>query len=350
MGLNKKNFYILKQGEEITWNFTYNKEVGIVYRILEENRWSNYRPLVKECNGHFQISLLENANIYLIYEDFSGNIRLKLYDKIKWNEGIIIQSVNKDMFEVAFNLVSGKGEVHIIYNILNKKTYKRALFHQKINETDKLSDIRIIDNINFNGSSLIVSEITKNNELIITYGRLTNSYEIGYKVLNIESETLSDFHIIDKSKDPFTDYSFLSLNNIIYTLEVKEDKNIKEAYNKFQVYEETLRKKDEEIIELKYDLEKEKEKRLLEENKLNHIKDDFNKFNSNKKLLNENINFLQESLIAKEEKVTALEKINIEKENEISTLNEEVKALKEKVSILNSPLKSFLTEKMLNKK
>jgi len=350
MGLNKENFYILKQGEEITWNFTYTKEVGIVYRVLKENQWSSYRPLVKECNGHFQITVLENANIYLIYEDFIGNIRLKLYDKIKWSEEKTIQSVNKDMFEAAFNLVSGKGEVHIIYNILNKKTDKRTLFHQKINEADKLSDIRIIDNINFNGSSLIVSEITKNNELIITYERLTNDYEIGYKILNTESETLSGFHIIDKSKNPFTDYSFLSLNNIIYTFESREDKNIKEIYKKLEIYEEVLSKKNEEITGLKYDLEKEKEKRLLEENKLNNIKNDFNKFNSNKKLLNENINFLQESLIAKEEKVTALERINIEKEKEISTLNEEVIALKEKVSILNSPLKSFLTEKMLNKR
>lgn len=350
MGLKGKNFYILKQGSGITWSFTYNKEVGIIYRLLKENQYSNYIPLVKESNGNFQLALLENANIYLVYEDFTGNIKLKVYDKIKWSEEKTIQSVNKDMFELAFNLISNKNEVHIIYNMLNKKTNKRTLFHQMISETDKLSDIRIIDNINFNGANPIVSETIKNNELIITYERLTNEYEIGYKVLNTENEALSDFHIIDKSKNPFTNYSFLSLNNTIYTFEVKEDTTIKEAYKKLEVYEDTLRKQNEEIIKLKYSLEEEKEKRLRDENKLNHIKDDFNKFNSNKKLLNENINFLQESLIAKEEKVTALEKINIEKEKQISTLNEEVKALQEKISILNSPLKSFLTEKMLNKK
>lgn len=330
MGFKEKNFYILKPKEGTLWNFNYNKEAGIGYRILKENQWSNYTSIVKECNDNFKIALLENDYIYLIYEDFIGNMKLKFYDENKWCEEITIQSINKGMLQIDFNLVPDKNQVHIIYNILNKETSNRTLLYQKISGTYQLSDVKIIDKINFNGTSVIISEITNNNELIITYERLTNSYEIGYKVLNTESEALSDFHTIDKSKSPFIDYSFLSLNNTIYTFEIKENKNIKEAYKKLELYKETLRKKDEEILQLKYDLENEKEKRVHEENKLNHIKDDFDKFNENKKLLNENIKFLQESLIAKEEKITELEKISLEKETEILALNKEITNLKEK--------------------
>lgn len=330
MRFKEKIFYILKQEKGITWSFTYNKEARITYKTLKDNQWSSYMPLIKECNGNFQIALLKNDNIYLVYEDFVGNLILRFHDKVKWSEEKTIQSLNKDVFQLDFNLVPNKNEVHIIYNILNKETDKRTLFHQKIDEVDKLSDIKIIDKINFSKASTIISEITKNNELIITYERLTNSYEIGYKVLNMENETLSDFHIIDKSKNPFIDYSFLSLSNIIYTFEVKDDNFIKEACKKLELYEEAFRKKDEEILQLKYDLENEREKRLREENKINHIKDDFNKFNENKKLLNENIKFLQESLIAKEEKITELEKLSLEKETEILALNKEISNLKEK--------------------
>lgn len=330
MEFKEKNFYILKQEKGIIWSFNYNKEVGIVYRVLKENQWSNYTSIVKECNDNFKITLLENNYIYIIYEDFIGNMKLKFYDKNKWCDEITIQSINKDMLQLDFNLVPDKNQAHIIYNILNKETSKRTLFYQKISVTGKLSDIKIIDNINFNGTSAVINEITNNNELIIAYERLTNSYEIGYKVLNIENETLSDFHIIDKSKNPFIDFSFLSLNNIIYTFQVKDDNFIKEACKKLELYEEAFRKKDEEITELKYDLDNEKEKRLREENKMNHIKDDFNKFNENKKLLNENIKLLQESLIAKEEKITELEKISLEKETEILDLNKEIANLKEK--------------------
>jgi len=330
MVFKEKNFYILKQEKGITWSFTYNKEAGIGYRTLKDNQWSNHMPLAKECNGNFHLALLKNDNIYLVYEDFVGNVIARFHDKVKWSEEKTIQSLNKDMFKLDFNLVSNKNEVHIIYNILNKSTDKRTLFHQKIGEVDKLSDIKTIDKINFSKASTIISEITKNNELIITYERLTNSYEIGYKVLNMENETLSDFHIIDKSKNPFIDYSFLSLSNIMYTFEVKDDNFIKEACKKLELYEEAFRKKDEEILQLKYDLENEREKRLREENKINHIKDDFNKFNENKKLLNENIKFLQESLIAKEEKITELEKISLEKETEILDLNNEIANLKGK--------------------
>lgn len=348
--LKEDNYYIMKASEGTVWNFTYNKKKGIVCRILKENQWSNYDILINECDKNFQVAMLPNEIIYLFYKDLSGNIKLKIHDKTKWKEGQIIQSIKNDIYEGSFNVTAFKDEIHIVYAILNKSTHKKILFYQNLKDKTELSTPEIIDMIYPDYDIPIVSQITSNNELYIMYGKSRENYEIGYKILDIENGTWSEFYVIDKGKEPFADYSFKFFNNAIYVVPLKKDLNIDEVYEKDLSYEKILKEKEKLIMELNYQLQEQKTKNLSNESTLNQIRDDFKKFKENKNLLNESISLLQERLIEEGNKNTILENDIIAKEREILELKEEIKDLQEKINILNSPLKSFLSEKILNKK
>lgn len=470
MIVRERNFYIIKRSNGVIWNFFYYKNIGIVYRILIDDQWSSYNILAKGHGDNFHIILLPNDNIYILYKDFIGNLILKIHDGLKWSKEKIIQNFQNPMFDVDFKAIAIKNTVHIVYSILNKKSNNVTLFHQKIEDSINLSNARIIDIVNSIHKISFHLRVSEKDDLFIIYEKLTNSYELVYRMLNKQNNRWSNFHIIGRSKESFTDYSFLPINNILYVLAIKKEKNsssllyyegnlskfncnkvyegnnlnscslclveerpfgswindnniyhsffinigesiitplyceglsclqllkatyisnssqtekplslyeiylrheddllflidsdnyspilnktlidyIKENYRNFIHYAKILEEKEHIISNLNSELHNEKGKNLSQANTLNIIREDFKKFKDNKKLLNESISSLEESLISKEGKIIVLENIKIENENRINALNEEIKKLQEKIDMLNSPLKSFLTEKILN--
>ena len=340
--LKKENYYIMKHSDGTVWNFTYNKKMGIICKVLKGNRWSNCEILIKECNEKFQVTILPDENIYLFYKDLSGNIKLKIHDKTKWKEGQIIQGITNEMYEGNFNITPLKNEIHIVYSILNKKTNKKTLFYQKLGDQGKLSDPEIIDTIYPDYNIPIVTVVTLDNKLYVMYGKLAGEYKIGYKILNLDTETWSEFYVIDSAEEAFADLSFTFTNNTVHAVGVNNnDVKLDKGYKKDVFHEKIIREKEQLITDLKYKLEDQKVKNLSNENKLNEIKDDFKKFKENKELLNESINLLQERLIAEANKNTILEKRNMEMEGEILALNKENEILQE----INTTFKSYLADK-----
>ena len=74
MVLKDRNFYIVKQSDGLMWNFTYDDNIGIIYRVLKDNEDSFYDLLVGECRRNFSVLLFQNDDIYILYEDLCGNI------------------------------------------------------------------------------------------------------------------------------------------------------------------------------------------------------------------------------------------------------------------------------------
>lgn len=88
--------------------------------------------------------------------------------------------------------------------------------------------------------------------------------------------------------------------------------------------EKKSKQREQLVNQLKYILEEQKIKSLSYESKFEEINKEYSKFREGKELLNENVSYLQESLIAKEQRLNELENLNIEKENEILCLREKV--------------------------
>lgn len=225
MFLPEKNFYVIKQSDYTTWNFTYDKNRGILYRILKEDNESNYKALEKETSGNFSVLLLPNDDIYFLYEDLKGNIKLRILNKDKWSADIVILKKTTEIYEISFKAILNKNEIYLFYNVLNKETKIRTLFHQVVDQNFNLASPRIIDKSydKYDYTFIIVAD--DNNNLLIMYQKSQKNYKLGYKILNPEFDSWSDFYIIEESSDPFIDYSFLSINDDIHSLYIKKEKN-----------------------------------------------------------------------------------------------------------------------------
>ncbi|PRR79935.1 hypothetical protein CLLI_06680 [Clostridium liquoris] len=236
MVVNKRNFYIIRKSNGVVWNFLCDENMGIIYRILIDDRWSDYNMLTNSYVDDFYIALLPNDFIYILYKDLSGNIMLKIHDGLKWSKEKIIQSFQNPMLEINFKSISLKNEIHIVYCILNKKSKNITMFHQKIDESLKLSDSKIIDTINFSNNLSFNLSVLKNHDLFIVYEKPINGYNLGYRILNKENGRWSNFYIIDENKEPLKDYSFLPLNNTLCVLAIKKE----ERTNSLLFYEGNL--------------------------------------------------------------------------------------------------------------
>ena len=224
MFLPEKTFYVIKQSDYTTWNFTYDKNKGILYRILKEDNESNYKVLEKESSGNFSVLLLPNDDIYFLYEDLKGNIKLRILNSDKRNEDIVILKKTTETYDISFKAILNKNEIYLFYNVLNKETKIRTLFHQVVDENFELASPRIIDK-SYDKYSYSFIIIADDDKLLIMYQKSHKNYKLGYKILNPEIDSWSDFYIIDESSEAFIDYSFLSINDDIHSLYIKKEKD-----------------------------------------------------------------------------------------------------------------------------
>lgn len=91
--------------------------------------------------------------------------------------------------------------------------------------------------------------------------------------------------------------------------DISTDNNYTEAtYSNILNYEKQIKEKDRLIVELQNMLENEKMKVQSYETKIQNVNKQYARFQEYKEILNKKINYLQENLIAKEEKINELEK------------------------------------------
>ena len=246
MVLKDRNFYIVKQSDGLMWNFTYDDNIGIIYRVLKDNEDSFYDLLVGECRRNFSVLLFQNDDIYILYEDLCGNILMCTYDGIEWSEGIIVVENNSDMYEVEFNAVLSNDEIYLFYSILDKNSEMRTFFYQVIDSKLNFFKPNIIDIIDFDYANPFNIYTLQSNNIIIMYQKLNECHELGYKVYNYEDSMLSKFYVIDRSIQPFEDYSLLFIEDTLHAIYIKNtDGENKAIYS----YGSTTNFKNSEVFE-----------------------------------------------------------------------------------------------------
>jgi|GEM_PF-1991809 Chromosome segregation ATPases len=474
MGLNERKFYVIKQSNGTTWNFCYNENTGIIYRVLNKNKWPSYHVVTDKSTENFSVVLLADDSICVLYQDTVGHINLSMYNGKEWSEQQILKNEQVEAFQVCFKAIVYENHIHIIYNILNKKNGIGTLFHQTLDGKNNLSSPKIIDIIKFEYQIPFILFASEGKGIFIMYQKLIDSHQIGYKTFNKDMENWSDFYLIDKSSNPYKDYSMIVSKNKLYLLYIKDEQdtnsltyvhinNINFKHNKLvegtnidlcslfilydqvwcswvqenrihsrfsidngdnfsnppyselltspnivkaiyssnnikgmkdlivseiylmneealkylaisniysninsndnndnglscveyfmdriheilSIYEKKFIQKEKFIDQLNYMLEEQKLKSLLYEKKFKEINKSYAKFKEGKQLLNENISYLQESIITKEQKINELENINIEKDNEILCLKEKISEQKHK----NLPLVENVTEEKIS--
>lgn len=109
-----------------------------------------------------------------------------------------------------------------------------------------------------------------------------------------------------------------------------------EQNNKVIMYEKTIKQKDQKINELQNMINNERIKIKYYETKIDNIYNQYYKFQEYKEALKDNIKFLQENLINKQEKIVELENINRAKEGQIISLKQIIAEKENRIEDLNS--------------
>lgn len=221
----ERNMYILKQSNGTIWNFLFDKRLGIVYKILRGEMWSNYITLTKATTGNFSVNLLPNDNICLVYEDLNGNLIMNLYDHKEWNSYYLIENDKKEKIEIYFKTLFYKDKLFLFYSIYNKNTNMLTIVSQLVDERGNLTPAKLIDYVNFKYNIPFYIHTSTENILYIMYQKQENNYLLGYRILDDSSRNWSRFHVIDDCSSPFEEYSLLSFEDKIQSLYIKKDDN-----------------------------------------------------------------------------------------------------------------------------
>ena len=221
MIINNDKVYIIKQSDNNTFKFTYEKNLGIVYQNLENNLWSENKLIFKTTLKNFCILLLPNDKIYLFCQSSQGHIILCIYEDNHWESNIILKSKNDSIQEIYLDAILYKNEINVVYSIPDEKSKHSALFHQVVNSDAKFSPAKMIDIIT---NSFAVPFILHSDgiDLYLAYQNLKQDYLLGYKVLVDNSNIWSNFIVLDKSSLPYNDYSIVSSNSNIHYAYVKD--------------------------------------------------------------------------------------------------------------------------------
>lgn len=221
---SEKKIYILKQSNGSIWNFLYDKNLGITFKIYEENKWSNYHILTRESTGKYSINLLADDSISVIYESFDKHLVLKIYTNQKWKTYKIFENDNADEIEIYFKTIIYKNNLVLFYSIYNRYSKDLTIVSSSIDNKGILHSSSLIDTFNIEHNILFYPYSSDTDIIYVMYQKKDNIYTLGYKVLDNYSMTWSEFYKIDESSSPFEEYYLLSYKDRFHSIYTKIDK------------------------------------------------------------------------------------------------------------------------------
>ena len=220
MIINNDKIYLIKQSDDNTFKFTYEKNIGIFYETLVDNIWSDRTIIFKTILKNFCVLLLPNDKMYLFCQSSEGHIILCIYEDKHWQSNVILKSKNDNSEEIYFDAILYKNEISVVYSIPDEKSKHSALFHQIVNNDATFSSVKMIDIIT-NSSIVPFMLHTDGPNLYLAYQNLKENYLLGYKVLFEDSSIWSNFIVFDNSPLPYNDCSIISSNSNIHYAFVK---------------------------------------------------------------------------------------------------------------------------------
>jgi hypothetical protein len=361
----------------------YNYETYIFYSVLNsktkvntilyqklDNKRNLSTPIVidtitSDCIISFSLHISDLNHIYIIYEKPLDTYELG-YKVLKLEETVLSNffCIDKNPYPfIDYSLISMNNILHLVY--IKKYKGSNMLMYCCSNDSI-LKHYKIHENLNMSACSIFMSKdhiccLWLQGHNIYSSFSINGGLDFIFSSFNeslTPSQTMKSIYLSNISEEK----EDLALNeffiNIADNLEClilasiyphinpigKKNTYIAQSMQCIMKdYDKYSKQKSEEINELKLFIEKQKLKVQSLENKLTAVNGDYIKFKEGKKLLDENINFFQESLIDKEKQLNEMSNLMIKKENEILMLKEEILALKDKINelVLNNKSSFF---------
>ena len=157
--------------------------------MIEEYNMQNISRVINYADSviNFSVSLDENNNIFILYNDFDGNLVLKCFNNPSYKKIIKKFNIEQNLIREIF-LISIKSEIHIFYIIFSNITNRYSLVHDRI-YNDITSSETILDEviphnndiyfINLYGKYIyfFYKETKKNTCIMKRYNTSTNSWD-----------------------------------------------------------------------------------------------------------------------------------------------------------------------------
>lgn len=369
----------------------YNKTTDtskIIHQIFKEGEELSNLQIIdtikSKFNKPFNIYSKDDKGIFILYQKFvyTNQIGYKFLTKENksWSDFYIVDTSAypyKDysitIFQEKLLLLYIKGledKDNLIYSHGNEYEFQ----HSKIFESENIESctsftcynqiwlLWIWDNGLYSNFSIDGGESfndASNFQLISSKNTSKTTY-ISNSLKDKKYLYTNEIYVID---DEYLKYLIISdvYPYINYSKDIEENPSciiyfMEKIYEKILFYERKLKKKNQFIAQMKH-IEREQELKLLSYNKkFEEVEKSYTTFKEQKELLNENITFMQNSLINKDKRINELEKDNIEKQNEIIYLQQEIKKFKDQLEELSSQINLTNTEgttsflkKMFNK-
>lgn len=221
----KKDMYFLKQSDGTILNFAYDERLGIIYKIYQEDKWSNYSVLTRETTGKYSAELLQNDKICIIYESLTGQLIMKLFNNSKWKSHYLVTTSDNEKIDIYFKTIVNNNNLFLFYSIYNKDKNIVSIYSNLIDEKGNSNSQSLIDQINLEHNILFSLCTTNDNNIYIMYQLKENKYILGYKIFNINSRSWSEFYKIDSSLFQFEEYSLLYFKDNFHSIYTKTDDN-----------------------------------------------------------------------------------------------------------------------------
>jgi hypothetical protein len=223
--LIQKNTFIVKQASGFMRSFLYIDKVGIVERIFRRNGWSKYDVFIKNTHKNFAVVLFPNDQINIISRDVQGNLFLTVYDNSEPETHQLYNNTDKE--DIYFDAFTDGEEIHIVYTMLNKRRSAKTIFYQKVDKELRISTIDIIGKIDYDYEQPFVIYNSEKGKIYVIYQRYKDgSHYLGYKMLDEEQKMWTKYYFIDKSSEPFTDFSLLQINDNISAVYIKREDDV----------------------------------------------------------------------------------------------------------------------------
>jgi hypothetical protein len=206
-----------------TMRFIYNKDRGILYNTLLNGEWSMPNVAVSRCREYFIVVLLSGGRLGLVYQDYAGNLLMKIFNGTSWR-GFTLISKSAD-WEICdgFKAIAVEQGTYLFFNKLNKSSNTVSLCYSELDSNLRHESSNMIEAANSSKPIQFKISLSQDNTTAyILYEQSTEYFFLGYKTLTLSTNELSQFITIDTSPSTFIDLSFLIDKNTIHVAYIKE--------------------------------------------------------------------------------------------------------------------------------
>lgn len=225
MSNEKYDYYLIKQKDGRLLKFCYDNQLGIYYQTLIKQRWSEKQSIYKESFSHFYVLGDKNGSINVFCQDICGNIILCILEERKWNYKILLHMKYDIIMPIYIRTFFSSDNIHLLYNIVDKRTYSEKLVHQFSNDGINWSYPQIVTKLDYYRFPYRIFQDCKSN-LAILNTMLAGVYQLTSRNFHAIEGNWGKEEVIHTSLLPYIDFTFCVEENRKHYLFITQDDQI----------------------------------------------------------------------------------------------------------------------------